>query len=153
MIALKLVEKCKELSYKISTAESMTGGFIAREITRVPGSSLVFEQGFITYSNEAKMKVLGVKASTINQYSVISKEVALEMVEGLFLLTKADLCISVTGIAGPSSDEFNHPVGLCFIGVKTAKETKVFEYLLEGNREEIQTEATNLALKQGLSLL
>lgn len=141
-----LIEELKERNLLISTAESMTGGRIASLITSVAGSSAVFHQGFITYSNESKEKLLGVKKETMDTFSVISQEVALEMVEGLIKKTKCDLGISITGLAGPEGDEFGHEVGLCFIGVGFQGSFEVFSKVLKGNRNEIQEEAARAAL-------
>ncbi|MGD9909394.1 MAG: CinA family protein [Candidatus Izemoplasmatales bacterium] len=141
-----LIEELKNRKLTISSAESMTGGRIASLITSVAGSSAVFEQGFITYSNESKVKLLSVKKETIDQFSVISQEVALEMVEGLIKKTKCDIGISITGLAGPSSDEIGHEVGLCFIGVGYLGNYEVFSKVLKGHRNEIQDEAAHAAI-------
>jgi len=142
-----LNEELRKRNLTISTAESMTGGRIASLITSVAGSSAVFQQGFITYSNEAKQKLLGVKKETIEKYSVISQEVALEMVEGLIKKTKCDVGISITGLAGPDGDEHGHVAGLCFIGIGYHGSYEVFSKVLKGHRNDIQDQAALAAIQ------
>ena len=107
MIEKNLVEKLKEKKYKISFAESCTGGLLSSTIINVSGSSSVIEESYITYSEDAKMKLLDVKKETLDKYTVYSKEVAQEMCEGLYEKTKSDVCVSITGQAGGSEYEEN----------------------------------------------
>jgi nicotinamide-nucleotide amidase len=97
---------------KIATAESCTGGLVAATLTDVPGSSVVVERGFVTYSNEAKTEMLGVDAALIKRLGAVSKEVAIAMAEGALQHSRADVTVSVTGIAGPDGGSPAKPVGL-----------------------------------------
>jgi len=98
----ELVELLKKNNKTISTAESLTGGLIASKIVDIAGSSAVLNEAYITYSNEAKMRILGVKAETIDKYDVVSTEVTEEMAEGLSKISNADICIATSGYAGPT---------------------------------------------------
>lgn len=112
---------CKKLmdrNLTLSSAESCTGGMFAAAVTDIPGISSSFERGLVTYSNEAKMQELGVKSETLKKYGAVSKETAMEMVEGLSSVSGSDICISVTGIAGPGGGTEEKPVGLVYIGFK-----------------------------------
>lgn len=150
----QLVALLKERKIVMTTAESCTGGLVAAAIINVPGASSVIKEGYITYSNEAKQKILGVKEQTIKEHTVVSAEVAKEMAEGGVKAAECDLCISVTGVAGPDMEEGN-PVGLVYVGCcyrdKTAGTepcfmTAVKELHLTGNREEIRKQAVESAL-------
>lgn len=148
-----LVQKLNQKKLSISTAESMTGGLISEMITSVSGSSNVFHEGYITYSNEIKEKVLSVKKETIDIEGVVSRAVALEMVKGLQNRTQSDICISVTGIAGPNTDERNTPVGTYYVGIYYHGQATVYSYSASGNRKQIRTEAANNALLEVYKLL
>ncbi|MGH6950320.1 MAG: CinA family protein, partial [Vitreimonas sp.] len=99
--ASDLFERAKARGYRLATAESCTGGLIAASITAVPGASVVLERGFVTYSNEAKVEMLGVSAELIERHGAVSQEVALAMVDGALKHSRADIALAVTGIAGP----------------------------------------------------
>ena len=116
-----------EKKITISCAESCTGGLFAGALTDIPGISAVFEQGYVTYSNAVKEAELGVKAETIEQYGVVSPQTAKEMATGLAAKTGADLCISVTGLAGPDGGTAEKPVGLAYIGIAYQGEVQTFE--------------------------
>ena len=130
----------------ISTMESCTGGLVAGRLINVPGVSEVFKAGYVTYSNKAKRKVLGVKQSTLKKYTAVSEKVAKEMAEGTSLLTKADVTISVTGLAGPEGGTEEKPVGLVYIGCSVKGKTKVEEYRFGGSRAKIRESAVVAAL-------
>jgi nicotinamide-nucleotide amidase len=98
----ELVKLLKKNNKTISTAESLTGGLIASKIVDIAGSSVVLNETYVTYSNEAKMRILGVKAETIDKYDVVSTEVTEEMAEGLFKISNADICVATSGYAGPT---------------------------------------------------
>lgn len=108
--------KLMDRGLTLSSAESCTGGLFAAAVTDIPGISQVFQRGLVTYSNQAKMDELGVKAETLEKYGAVSEETALEMVEGLRKASGSDICISVTGIAGPGGGSAEKPVGLIYIG-------------------------------------
>ena len=130
----------------ISTAESCTGGMISARLINVPGVSDVLKTGYITYSNKAKKKLLGVKKRTLEKHTAVSKEVATEMVKGLEAETKADVCVSVTGLAGPEGGDEKHPVGLVYIGCSVKGKLCVKEYHFNGNREKVRENATAAAI-------
>lgn len=109
-------QKLIENNITISCAESCTGGLFAGALTGVPGISKVFEQGLVTYSNQAKIDELGVQEETLHQFGAVSKEIALEMAQGLKTVSGSDICISVTGVAGPDGGTEKKPVGLVYIG-------------------------------------
>ena len=110
--------KLMEKGLSISSAESCTGGLFAARLTEVAGISACFDRSLVTYSNEAKMAELGVKASTLEKYGAVSRETAVEMAEGLYEASGSDICISVTGIAGPGGGTDEKPVGLIYIGLR-----------------------------------
>lgn len=112
-----VIEKLKEKHIKVATAESCTGGLIAKRITDVPGASEVFDCGIISYANEIKHRVLGVSENDLNKYGAVSEPVARQMARGALKVSGADIAVSVTGIAGPDSDSTNKPVGLVYIGL------------------------------------
>lgn len=112
-----VIGKLKEKHMKVATAESCTGGLIAKRITDVPGASEVFDCGIISYANEIKHRVLGVSEDDLNKYGAVSEPVAKQMAQGALKVSGADIAVSVTGIAGPDSDSTNKPVGLVYIGL------------------------------------
>ena len=131
------VEKLIEKSISISAAESITGGLIAKLITDVPGSSSILKESFVTYANEAKVRILGVESSLIDKYGVVSKEVAKDMVVKLKMLTGVDLCVSTTGNAGPTVCD-DKPVGRVYVGINYLDVVSVYEYNFDGDRNEIR---------------
>lgn len=131
----------------ISTAESCTGGMIAAKLISYPGISSSFLEGAVTYSNEAKVKRLGVKRETLDKYGAVSRETAKEMVEGISKESCSNIGIATTGIAGPGGGTKDKPVGLVYIAVHINNFTKVEKCNFEGNREEVRIAATNYALE------
>lgn len=141
----------KAQGIKIVTAESCTGGMIASTLTDIPGSSDVFDRGFITYSNSSKWEVLGVPMEHIEKYGAVSAEVAEAMVEGALQVAHAHLAVSVTGIAGPSGGSNEKPVGLTYIGLKQiGKKPAVHRFEFKGNG---RAENRQLATKEALELV
>lgn len=130
----------------LSVAESCTGGLIGHRITNVPGSSDYFMGGVVVYSNEAKMKILGVKADTLDKFGAVSAETVREMAEGIRKSIYADIGIAVTGIAGPSGGTKEKPVGTVFIGLSTERETFAERYRFFGDREQIKLNTSMMAL-------
>lgn len=122
-----VVGMLKEHHLKVATAESCTGGLIAKRITDVPGASEVFECGIISYANGIKHKVLGVSEDDLNKYGAVSEPVAKQMAQGALKVSGADIAVSVTGIAGPDSDSTGKPVGLVYIGLADKKNVWVRE--------------------------
>ena len=143
----KIISKLIKENITISTAESCTGGLLAYSITKNKGSSKVYKGGYITYSNERKNSDLNVKKITLKNYGAVSKEVAKEMVKGLFLKTKTNICISITGIAGPGGESKNKPVGLVYIGMQINGKIKVLKKNFIGSRIEIQKKCVNFIFK------
>ena len=141
---IKLLTKKK---LKISFAESCTGGLLASSVTSIDGASKVFNLGFITYSNQAKIKVLKVNKNIIKKYGAVSHECCLEMVKNLSKISKANINISITGIAGPKGGTKQKPVGLVYIGVKKGNKTQINKCLFKSkNRSSIQKATVKKAL-------
>ncbi len=115
-LAQVVADRLMEQGLTLSSAESCTGGMFASTMTDIPGISQCFDRGLVTYSNQAKMEELGVSAETLEKFGAVSEETALEMVEGLRRVSGSDVCISVTGIAGPGGGSEEKPVGLVYIG-------------------------------------
>ena len=130
----------------ISTVESCTGGLLAARLINVPGVSEVFKSGHITYSNKAKRKVLGIKKNIIEKNGAVSEAVAREMAKGAASVTKSDVTVSVTGIAGPNGGSKEKPVGLVYIGCSVCGKTTVQECHFTGNREKIRDNTVAAAL-------
>jgi nicotinamide-nucleotide amidase len=110
----KLLNQFKERGLKIATAESCTAGLISASITEIAGSSAIFDRGFVTYSNDAKIQMLGVKPNTLQSFGAVSEEVAREMATGALARSNADISVSVTGIAGPGGSEHKPEGRVCF---------------------------------------
>ena len=148
-----VVEKLKEKKLKVATAESCTGGLISERITRVSGSSAVFDCGVCSYANEIKEKVLGVRHDTLSILGAVSAETAIQMAEGVKKLSGADIAVSTTGIAGPTGGTVQKPVGLVFMGVCTETEAYAIKLLLgeENTRDYIRAMASSAALFTVLS--
>ena len=142
----EIVSILRDRKMTVTTAESCTGGLIASRIVNVSGASEVFMEGYITYANASKEKILGVKHDTIEQFGVVSEETAKEMAVGARRIANADFALSVTGIAGPSGGTKDKPVGLVYIGCASEKATKVRRYVFDGNRDEIREQAVIHAL-------
>lgn len=143
-----VVDLLRENDLTITTAESCTGGMVAARLISVPGASEVFREGLVTYSNKAKRKYLEVRKSTLDKYGAVSEQTAKEMAKGGWGFTKADVCVSVTGIAGPDGGTDKKPVGLVYIGVSVCGNTLVKEYHFSGNRNKVRESTTSYALIQ-----
>lgn len=152
-----LVELLKQKGLTVATAESCTGGLIASRITDVAGSSEVFNEGFVTYANEAKVKHLGVKEQTLIDYGAVSEQTAREMVLGLIERTNCDVAVAVTGIAGPGGGTPEKPVGLVWIAVavKTSDGIKisVTKNNFVGNREKIKFSTSTTAIINAIKMI
>ena len=136
----------KEQGLTVTTVESCTGGLLAGRLVNVAGVSEVFKQGFVTYSNKAKRKLVGVKKATLREVGAVSERTAREMARGAVLATGADAAVSVTGIAGPDGGTEEKPVGLVFIGVSVRGQTWVQECHFTGNRARIREASVAAAL-------
>ena len=147
-LANKLVKKLIKKKLKISFAESCTGGLLSSSITSISGSSKVFNLGLITYSNRAKIDILKVPKKIIIKYGAVSNECCLSMVKNLSKISKADISISITGIAGPRGGTRLKPVGLVYIGVKKGKKIMLIKNLFNNKvRTSIQKAIVNNVLK------
>lgn len=152
----KVVKVLNEKGLVLATAESCTGGLIARRITDVSGSSAVFNCGIVSYSNEIKEKVLGVSYKTLETYGAVSEQTVREMVKGALKISGADIAVSVSGIAGPNSDNTEKPVGLIFLAVSNGKTITVKQLnntFTENIRENNRQSASDEALKMILDLV
>ena len=152
-LAEEVVELLKVDELTVTTAESCTGGLVAARLVDVPGVSEVFKQGFITYSNKAKRKLLNVKKTTLKEFGAVSEKTAREMAKGAILASGADAAIATTGIAGPDGGTEEKPVGLVYIGVSVRGQMYVEEHHFEGDRSEVRESTVQAALallKKGL---
>ena len=143
----KVVAALKERGLTMTTVESCTGGMIAAAVTSIAGSSSVFHQGYVTYCDEAKHEMAGVRKKTLRKYTAVSRQTAKEMAAGGARAAKADCCISVTGYAGPPSGEPGEEVGLVYIGCAFRGKVKVKECHFSGTRGEVREQAKQKALK------
>ena len=134
----------REKGRTLGSAESFTGGSFAKEITSVSGASHFFKGALVTYATEEKARILGISYKDIDEFGVVSKEIAAQMASNAKKLLNVDYCVSFTGNAGPSAME-GKPVGEIHIGVAFYDTTQVHSYLLEGSREEIQNKAIDIA--------
>jgi len=130
----------------LATAESATGGRVADKLTNVPGSSDYFKGSVVSYSNEAKINVLEVRKETIENYGAVSSQTAIEMAEGGKRLLGVDVCVSVTGIAGPLGATPEKPVGLFYIALSAEGENSSQKYVFQGSREENKRDAAEATL-------
>ena len=153
-ISLKLVRLLKKKKLKISFTESCTGGLLSSAIISVSGSSKVFSLGLVTYSNESKIKVLKVSKKIIRKYGSVSEPVCLAMVKNLSKISKTNISVSITGIAGPSGGTKIKPVGLVYIGIKKGNKISIKKYLFKNKgRSYIQKSAVKKCLGLILSIL
>jgi len=153
-LSQKIVSVLKKKKLKISFAESCTGGLLSSTITSISGSSKVFTLGLVTYSNQSKINTLKVSKKIINKYGAVSYETCLSMLKNINKITKTDISVSITGIAGPKGGTKNKPVGLVFIGIKKGNKTIVKKYLFKNKKRNfIQRTAVNNALYLILSFI
>ena len=137
-IEFEVAELLEQKKLHVTTAESCTGGLIAGALVNVPGISEWFGEGYVTYSNEAKHKNLGVKKSTLKKYGAVSKQTAKQMCKGCCKAAKADVGLSATGIAGPGGGTAEKPVGLMYSTIYTKNKTESFKVLLSPDLERIK---------------
>ena len=130
----------------LATAESCTGGMIGAYITAVPGSSAVYKGGIISYTNEIKQNLLGVDKTLLEKEGAVSAPVAKAMAEGARRALRADIAVSVTGLAGPSGDEFGNPVGTVYIGYADERQCVSRHFVFHGDRDSVREQATDAAL-------
>ncbi|MBP3542860.1 MAG: nicotinamide-nucleotide amidohydrolase family protein, partial [Lachnospiraceae bacterium] len=133
-----IVKLLKKHDLSLTTAESCTGGLLSGRLVNVPGVSEVFKQGFITYSDKAKRKLLDVSKSTLKKYGAVSEETVKEMAKGGVFATDSDICVAISGIAGPEGGSEEKPVGTVYIGCYINDKIKVEKYYFKGNRAKIR---------------
>lgn len=136
----------KEAKQKIAVVESCTGGSISSAITSQPGSSEIYEYGFVTYSNQAKIDLVHVNPTTLKKHTAVSAETALEMAKGAQEISRADIVLAVTGVAGPDMGSDCHPVGLVYFAICNQGEIHHERFEFTGERGEIIKQATIIAL-------
>jgi nicotinamide-nucleotide amidase len=151
--AAKLIDKASQIGVTLTTAESCTGGLISAALTDVAGSSAVFERGYVTYSNAAKIDMLNVTAQSLSAYGAVSEEVAAEMANGALQKAQADIAVSVTGIAGPGGSDHKPEGMVCFsiaTRIGTMTETQLFGPL---GRTEVRSATVQRALELALQTI
>ena len=153
-LAGRLMREYTERGWMVATAESCTGGMITAAITDIAGSSAVLDRGFVTYSNDAKREMIGVSAETLEVHGAVSKQTAVQMAEGALARSRADIAVSVTGIAGPGGGSLEKPVGLVHLAVarrggKTAhRELRLGAVGRDAIRRATVTEGISLLLQE-----
>ena len=153
-LSQKIVKLLCKKKIKISFAESCTGGLLSSTITSISGSSKVFDMSLVTYSNRAKIELLKVPKSTINKYGAVSHQTCLSMVKNISKISRSNISISITGVAGPRGGTKQKPVGLVYIGIK--KKNKIFikkNLFKNKNRNQIQKSSVNAAFKMILDFI
>ncbi len=154
-LAVRFIAACRVAGIMAATAESCTGGLIAAAITDISGSSAVLDRGFVTYSNEAKMEMLGVAPATLDEHGAVSAQTAHEMAAGALARSRAAIALAVTGIAGPGGGTAQKPVGLVWFGIavdgrEVRTESRVFA---DHGRAFIRAETVRTALELGIAAL
>ncbi len=153
-VSKQIIKLLKKKNFKISFAESCTGGLLPSTITSISGSSKVFDMGLVTYSNKAKIELLKVPKSTISKYGAVSHQTCLSMVKNISKISRSNISISITGVAGPRGGTKQKPVGLVYIGIK--KKNKIFikkNLFKNKNRNQIQKSTVNAAFKMILDFI
>ncbi len=149
-LARALADGLRLSSKTVAVAESCTGGLVAKRITDISGSSEIFGYGCVTYANEAKMRLLGVKEETLAAHGAVSPETAAEMASGIRALSGADIGVATTGIAGPGGGTQTKPVGLVYVGVSSERGTRTVKLLLKGDRDRVRILASSNAIAEVL---
>lgn len=146
-LATSVLTLCRARGWHVAIAESCTGGLVAAALTAIAGSSDVFDRGFVAYSNEAKMELLGVPEATLTAYGAVSSETVLAMAASAVTRAGADLAVSITGVAGLGGGIAEKPVGLVYLGVATKENCRSEHHVFPGNRDEIRHAAMIRALE------
>jgi nicotinamide-nucleotide amidase len=147
VLAQAVIDACRARGWHVATAEACTGGLVTAALTAIAGASDVVERGFVTYSNEAKSEVLGVPPGAIAAHGAVSAETAAAMAQGAIGRTKADVAVSVTGLAGPGGGSAGKPVGLVFLGLaRRDGMCRTERYVFEGDRAAVRDAALRRAL-------
>ena len=152
-LELKVAKQLTNKRKTLAVAESCTGGLISHQLTNIPGSSKFFKLGIISYSYEAKIKLLNIAPSTLKKHGAVSLPVTTRMAEQVRIILQSDFGIGITGIAGPAGATATKPIGLVFIAVSSTKKTECFRYFFKGNRLSIKTQAASRALEHLLQFM
>jgi nicotinamide-nucleotide amidase len=148
-LAKALGDRLRSKRLKLAVAESCTGGWIAKSVTDVAGSSQWFDRGFVVYSNRAKTDLLGVAAQTLLQFGAVSEQVATEMAQGALAHSHADLALAITGIAGPDGGSPDKPVGLVWLATRRrGREVAASEHRFAGDRDAVRRQAVGAGLQR-----
>ena len=153
-LSQKVVKLLSKKRLKISFAESCTGGLLSNSITSISGSSKVFTLGLVTYSNQAKMNILKIPKKIIMNHGAVSHETCLYMVKNLNKISKTNISVSITGVAGPKGGTKQKPVGMVYIGIKKGNKTLVKKFLFKSKKRKlIQKTSVNQALKMIFNII
>tara|TARA_B100001173_G_scaffold307850_1_gene317083 strand:+ start:57 stop:527 length:471 start_codon:yes stop_codon:yes gene_type:complete len=153
-LSQKLVKLLNKKKLKISFAESCTGGLLSSYITSISGSSKVFTLGLVTYSNQAKIKILKVPKRIIMKHGAVSYETCLSMVKNLYKISKTNISMSITGVAGPKGGTKQKPIGLVYIGIKKGNKTLIKKFFFKSKKRNLIQKATvNQAFKMILKII
>lgn len=153
-MAASLGEALSARGWMLATAESCTGGWVGQVLTSVPGASHWYDRGFITYTNDAKQEMLGVRPETLATHGAVSLETAREMAEGALQRSRAGMTLAITGIAGPGGDTPGKPVGtVCFAWAAAGRATTTARHQFDGDRRQIRRQAVLQALAGAVALL
>jgi len=149
----KVSDKLKKHRLSVATAESCTGGLLAHTLTNISGSSEYFDRGIVSYSNQAKIELLGVPEKTLQEYGAVSEQTAKAMAMGIKQRSNVDIGISTTGIAGPTGGTKEKPVGLVYIGIASSKNVTIKKFIFSGDRSQNKESTCNSALEMLLENL
>ncbi|MEH6457727.1 MAG: nicotinamide-nucleotide amidase [Cocleimonas sp.] len=145
----KVSKKLHNRKLFLVSAESCTGGWLAKKMTDLSGSSAIFDRGFVTYSNDSKQDMLGVQKNTIEGFGAVSEEVVKEMANGALMHSKADISVAISGVAGPDGGSEEKPVGMvCFGMMQRGNEAYAVTEIFNGDRDKVRTLAVDFALQE-----
>ncbi len=153
-ILQKVSKKLHINNLSLTSAESCTGGWVAKQITDLAGSSSIFDRGFVTYSNESKQDMLNVTKQTLDSFGAVSEQVAIEMAEGAIKNSQADIALSITGVAGPDGGTTEKPVGMVCFGWKQRNHKTLSTTIhFDGDRDSVRAQAVDFALSGVINLI
>ena len=141
LLPKQVVELLSEKGFTISSAESCTGGLFAKLITDIPGSSAVLNESYVTYANAAKSKILGVKEDTLKRFGAVSEQTVVEMADGLYEVSGAEVCVVFSGIAGPDGGTLDKPVGTVYSAICFKGKTTAYKLHFDGDRNNVRMSA------------
>ena len=153
-IVRKVSKNLHENNLSLASAESCTGGWVAKQITDIAGSSAIFDRGFVTYTNQAKQEMLGVQSVTLEQYGAVSEAVVIQMAEGALKFSHADIALSISGIAGPGGGSEEKPVGtVCFGWMRKGGTALATTVVFKGDRDQVRRQSVDYALNGVIDLI